>query len=502
MKKSLFLLIGLFLALAAPRGAYANDLPQNAPITITGNSLTLGSFIEQVEKQTQYLFVYSKSEVNINEVLPIKAGRKTVAQCLKEAFAQNGMKFVFENDYIVLTAHDQLPQLLSISGSVADADSKKPLVFASLSVEEVGISNVTNGEGAFVFKFPETAANQTLRISFLGYETQNIPLKTLMAQKNNVIYLKAVALDLPSIVVRPTDALDLVERSLARVSENYPTEPMQMTGFYREMIRKGSNYVTLSEAVVDIYKTSYRSMGSDQVGIYKGRGSIDWQRIDTVFVKFRGGINSALEIDVAKYPFLGVNTPEIKDAYDFTMESPIQIDGKVHYVVAFDQKPSIQPILFRGKIYIESKSLAISRIEFNMNIEENPNASALLIHRKPIGLAIDFQYATYLVNYKEVDGKWVFDYSRTELKFDSKWQRKLFKNSYTVTSEMAITERSNNMYKIPSESRIRSNDIVMDKVADFQDEDFWEDYNIIEPESGIEQVISRIIKQLKKRQLD
>ena len=66
-------------------------------------------------------------------------------------------------------------------------------------------------------------------------------------------------------------------------------------------------------------------------------------------------------------------------------------------------------------------------------------------------------------------------------------------------SEMAITERSDRTMKIPSEQRVRSRDITLDKVTDFQDEGFWEDYNVIEPESGIEQVIARITRQLKRR---
>jgi hypothetical protein len=37
------------------------------------------------------------------------------------------------------------------------------------------------------------------------------------------------------------------------------------------------------------------------------------------------------------------------------------------------------------------------------------------------------------------------------------------------------------------------------KRQDFTDENFWGSYNIIEPDESIENVISRIIRQLKKR---
>ncbi|HOG25521.1 MAG TPA: STN and carboxypeptidase regulatory-like domain-containing protein [Bacteroidales bacterium] len=474
-------------------------VPQDAIITISGSRITLESFISQVEKQTGYLFVYSKQDVNVNSVLPVREGKKTVAAFLAEAFGNSNLKYVFENQYIVLTY--KAPEYSTVSGTVIDAQTRKPLVFASLYIVNRGISNVTNGEGFFSLKFPPSFVNDSLRISFLGYHPQTFALKDMINKGDKlVVALNFVPTTLPTIMVTPQNAYELISRALEKIPNNYPLEPMQMTGFYREMIRKGNNYVTLTEAVLDINKTSYgRMYGQDQVGVFKGRGSVDWARIDTVFVKFRGGINSALQIDVAKYPFLGTNVPEINQIYDFTMEEPVQIDGKINHVVGFKQKESVDDIWFRGKIYIDMKSEAISRIEFNMNVEGRSDAANIFISRRPVGFRAEVLYATYLVQYKQIGGKWTFDYSRTEIKFDSKWDRKLFKNTYTITSELAVTERSDKAIKIPSEERVRSTDITLDKVTDFQDEGFWDDYNVIEPESGIEQVIARITRQLKRR---
>lgn len=475
------------------------SVPQDAVITISGNRITLGSFIEQVEKQTDYLFVYSKENVNVNAIVPVREGRKSVAGFLDEAFGNSNLNYVFENKYIVLTY--KKPDFLSVSGTVIDAQTRNPLVFASVYIVNKGISNVTNGEGYFSLKFPASFAADSVRISFLGYHPRTFCLKDLKDLNKDVeIPLNFVPTTLPSIMVTPTDAADLVALAMEKIPANYPDHPMQMTGFYREMIRKGNNYVTLTEAVLDINKNSYdRLYGLDQVGVFKGRGSVDWARIDTVFVKFRGGISSALEIDVAKYPFLGTSIAELNEIYEFQMEEPVQVDGKVNHVVSFNQREGVAEIHFRGKLYIDMKSHAISRVEFNMNVEDRADATSIFISRRPMGFRANVLYAAYLVQYKEINGKWTFDYSRTEIKFDSKWDRKLFKNTYTIMSEMAITERSDRTMKIPAEQRVRSRDITLDKVTDFQDEGFWEDYNVIEPESAIEQVIARITRQLQRR---
>lgn len=69
-----------FSAFAAPSDS------QNTRVRISGNDLTVKEFIEQVEEQTDYLFVYSKNEVNLKEKLDISNGNKEVSQYLREAF--------------------------------------------------------------------------------------------------------------------------------------------------------------------------------------------------------------------------------------------------------------------------------------------------------------------------------------------------------------------------------------------------------------------------------
>lgn len=415
------------------------------------------------------------------------------------------MRLIFSALLVLLAVLPAWSQQLtkSVSGTVVDSETKKPLVFASISIKEIGISIVSNGEGFFTLKFPEEHMDKMVTISYLGYETIRVPLTSLPASSKNVtISLSPAPLPIPMTTVRPIDPLELVTMAFLNIDDNYPDQSMQMTGFYREMIRKGNTYVTLSEAVVDVFKAPYTSSFiTEQVGIYKGRGSIDHQRIDTVFVKFQGGIRSSLEVDVVSAPFLGASLRELDTYYAFSMEAPVLMHDKINYVISFNQKPGTQEdILFRGKMYIESKTLAISRIEFNMNVEGNPKAASLFIRKKPAAMRAEVESASYVVQYKELaDGKWTFDYSRTDLRFEAKWDKKLFKSTYTITSEMAMTEYSNLAYRIPQESRVKATDITLYRVADFEDPDFWEEYNVIEPESSIEHVISKIIRQLKRR---
>ncbi len=393
-----------------------------------------------------------------------------------------------------VTAQD----FISYSGRVQDAGTRRALGFASIHLLTTNISNVTNSEGVFVLKVPNDLKADTLLISYLGYKSQKIPLSAFNGREL-LVRMEQATITLRPVTIRPQDAASIVKMALGRINKNFSVIPLQMTAFYRETIKKGSNYVSINEAVLDINKAAYNSYRADQIGIYKSRGSYDVNRIDTLLVRYQGGPTSALSLDIVKDPFLGTDYMLLEKVYSFKMAEPVTIDGKFFYAIEFDQLPNLEDIYFRGKIYIESETFAIGRIEFAMNVENRPEATNYFVRRKPPTLRMDVLSANYLVNYKEIDGVWHFDYSRTEVRFNARWERRWFRSTYTLGSEIAVTDISEKERKIDPQHRVRQRDILSSRVNDFTDEYFWEDYNIIEPDQSIENIIARIIRQLRRR---
>ncbi len=75
-----------------------------------------------------------------------------------------------------------------------------------------------------------------------------------------------------------------------------------------------------------------------------------------------------------------------------------------------------------------------------------------------------------------------------------------FATTYTIGSEMAITDRyDNNVVKIPRNERIRSTDVIAEKVEHFLDPDFWGEYNVIEPNQEIMDAVKRLSGKLRRR---
>ena len=78
------------------------------------------------------------------------------------------------------------------------------------------------------------------------------------------------------------------KKQLIRIGKNYESVPNLMTAFYRETIRKNRTYVSIGEAVVEIFKAPYNNdIRFDGARIYKGRKSSDVEKMDTVLLNFR-----------------------------------------------------------------------------------------------------------------------------------------------------------------------------------------------------------------------
>jgi lipocalin len=53
--------------------------------------------------------------------------------------------------------------------------------------------------------------------------------------------------------------------------------------------------------------------------------------------------------------------------------------------------------------------------------------------------------------------------------------------------------------KFPRNERIRSTDVIAEKVEHFLDPNFWGTYNVIEPDQEISHAIKRLSGKLKRR---
>lgn len=385
----------------------------------------------------------------------------------------------------------------ALQGKLVDAETQQPLVFASIALEGTNIATVTNTEGNFVIKVPNENINGTLKISFIGYENLVIPIKDLKVEKSNLLKMTMISVNLTEINVFPNNPRLIIDKVIENRSKNYSSEPLLMTAFYRETIKKRWSYIGLSEAVVQVYKQSYNNERPDQVKLFKGRKSTNVEKMDTLLFKLQGGPYSTLMLDVMKDPYMIVSE-DILESYDYSYVNITRIDGKLNYVIEFKQRSGITTPLFYGRFYIDMDSFAITSLSFNLNTSNKEEASSMFIKRKPLGVSVYPTSANYLVNYVQNDGKWYYSYSRGEVAFKVNWKKRLFSNTFTTTVEMAVTDwkKAGDDASFKPSDRLKMNVVMSDMVNGFAEDNFWGDYNTIEPEQSIESAIKKIKRSL------
>jgi hypothetical protein len=376
-------------------------------------------------------------------------------------------------------------------GSILDSKTRNELIFASISVSGTTISTISNSEGKFSIKIPLEKQNSNLVISYLGYKNKVIPIKDLKPEKN-ILVLEPSNTILEEVVVKVLDAKNIFLAVLKNRSQNYGVDPIQMTGFYRETIRKRRSYVSLSESIVTIQKQPFSLGSQDQINLFKGRKNADYAKLDTVNFKLQGGPFSALYIDLIKYPSF-LFSENAFDVYDFSLEEITQINDNQVLVLAFKQKPNNENPLYYGKLYIDAKSLAVISASFQLNVEDKVKAGLQFTSKKPVGVDVYPTEVRYQINYRQQNGKWIFAYSRGDLTFKLKWDKKIFNSIYSTTFEMAVTDwKEQDIKENQITKKLTSNVIMSDKVDSLADPDFWGEYNIIEPEKSIETAIRKI----------
>ncbi|HOF22229.1 MAG TPA: carboxypeptidase-like regulatory domain-containing protein [Bacteroidales bacterium] len=390
-------------------------------------------------------------------------------------------------------------ELIVLRGRVIDAETKSPLVFASVAVTESNVGIITNIDGGFTLKISPDLVSHNIEVTFLGYKNKIVPVSSLRDDGfKNTIALETAPIPIKEVIVRPLDPEAIVERAISRLGKNYESVPNLMTAFYRETIRKNRTYVSIGEAVMEIFKAPYNNdLRFDGARIYKGRKSTDVEKMDTVLFKLQGGTTSVLQLDIAKNTE-AILTTEAMKYYDYSITGVIEVDDRPHYVIGFIQKPWVDQPLFMGNLFIDMETNAITEAEFGFNLSDIAAATAIFIRKKPFGMEVTPELATYRTKYREQDGKWYFSYSRAEVRFKVRWKRKLFSTFYTTMSEIAVTDRTDQeVIKFAGKEKVRYTDIFSEKVSAFTDPDFWGDYNVIEPDQSIEAAIRKLSRRLK-----
>lgn len=389
---------------------------------------------------------------------------------------------------------------LLVTGIVKDKESRKALANVNIAVQGSNVGTVTNADGVFSLKVSQEELSRGVVVSHLGYQNTLVSAEALTkSQKRLTIWLTPTVLTLEMVNVYGGDPLALVEQAIRRVPQNYAPNDHLFSAFYRETIQKRNRYIGISEAVADVYKTSYqtRDASRERVQILKGRRLESQKKSDTLAVKIAGGPNMPIYLDVAK------NDEELLDVnmlhcYRFSMQLSMSIDDRMQYVVAFEPRVVLDYPLYTGLLYIDQQTLTLTRAEFQLDLSNKEKAVRHILRKKPAGLRFKLKEVSYLTTYRYQDGRAYLNYLRNFIRFKCDWKKRLFSSTFTTTTEMVMVDRTDHPEeRIDSKDAFKQKDIFYDVVEEYWNVDFWKDYNIIEPTESLESAVKKLKKQRK-----
>lgn len=159
-----------------------------------------------------------------------------------------------------------------VEGKIVDAETKKPISFASIIVLGTAKGTSSNLEGEFTLALTGEAS---LKITSIGYESMVVKSSANLRP----IALKPTAIQLSEVVVfnKKVNPRKIVRMAFAGIRNNYDDHPFLEKFFYRHYCKDNETYGRLIEAFVDVWKSGgYLSTpSSEEVQVTQLRRSLD-----------------------------------------------------------------------------------------------------------------------------------------------------------------------------------------------------------------------------------
>lgn len=196
MKLSVFLFFCFAFAAVAE-----NANSQNAKISLNKNNAAVSEILNAIEEQTDYLFLYNKANVDVNRRASVNVEDATVRSVLANLFHETDVVFTFHGKHIVLHKQEnEAPAVVqqngrTIKGLVKDATGET-VIGANVVIKGTTNGVITDIDGNFILS--NVPDNAILQISYIGYLTQEIPVKN---QNSFQIILKDDTQKLDEVVV-------------------------------------------------------------------------------------------------------------------------------------------------------------------------------------------------------------------------------------------------------------------------------------------------------------
>lgn len=152
---------------------------QEAKVTLDVKDVALREVFRDIETQTGFSFLYSNTNIDVTKRVTVNLRSVALAQALDQVFAGQSIAYRIEGKQIVLSpvqgyGGQQTQQRISVNGVVRDALTQETLPGVNIMIKGTTQGTSTDFDGNF--RIDIAVAEPVLIFSFVGYNTQEIPV--------------------------------------------------------------------------------------------------------------------------------------------------------------------------------------------------------------------------------------------------------------------------------------------------------------------------------------
>jgi hypothetical protein len=189
------LAVGLFL-ISYFNISNASNYAQGTKLSLSFKDVSLKQIFKEIEKQSDFYFMYNDSKIDVNKKISIDAEGYTIYELLDKILDNSGIVYEVVDKQVVLNpkqsnSKESSSQTKNIRGTVVD-ESGSPLPGVNVFVKGTTIGTATDLYGNYSIDIPEQVV--TLVFSYVGYRPYEVVVED-QTEINVTLYEETTKLD-------------------------------------------------------------------------------------------------------------------------------------------------------------------------------------------------------------------------------------------------------------------------------------------------------------------
>jgi hypothetical protein len=276
-----------------------------------------------------------------------------------------------------------------IHGRIVDRITKEPLTFASIKIGYRGVISSNDGFFKITIREIDREKNNQLKISFIGFKTQEINLKSI--KDNLIIEMESIEKQLDEVKIT-NGAVEIIKKAIRNFKINYSNKPYAMFGTQSETL-EDQNQNKIYHLTSELKSIMPKFSSDEKIKIELNNLNIEeFKKADSSNFTIWGATGRAIEFfDFSNNSYAIFDSTKLK-RFRFIVEE-IMHENRPVYKISFSPKKNRENS-YESYLMIDKVKFAIITLQIEAI---NSNSLWAILHQ-----------SKWKINYKAFGDKWYF----------------------------------------------------------------------------------------------